>query len=281
MKPAHPAPGNWRGMRLALGDSVQNSNPFPNLSSVPFPYCLHDSLARAYVRARESSAGTAPTASDIFAAFAHAHEPEQPSGATAVDSDEATAVAGLVDIAELLSVMREPIAWVFTLAERRAEGDPVDLAAIDRVRDAALHRVDAIIADTAPADAPRIRATDVLTVASLLVGTLDPAIIARAAQIVGGGITDTLSALLPLVPTIASEFVSTPHACGGAHTRPPVGPPWYAEYLAHVATPFADGYSGPLGGSYPGPLGGAPGLRAHVLRAVVPPWPWLHAALAL
>lgn len=247
---------------------MQNSNPSPNLSSVPFPYCLHEALARAYVHARDASAGAAPSASDIFAAFAHAHDPEQPSGATAGDGDEPAAVAGQVDIAELVGVMREPIAWVFTLAERRAEGDPVDLAAIQRVRDAALYRVDAIIAGAAPVDAPRIRATDVLTVASLLVGTLDPAIVQRAAQIVGGGITDALSALLPLVPTIASEFTSTPHACSAPHARGPVVPPWYGDYLAHAAVPFA--------GAYPGPLGGA-----HVLRAVVPPWHWLHSLFAL
>jgi len=240
---------------------VQNSNPFPNLSSVPFPFCLNEALARAYLRARESGAGAAPSTSDIFAAFAHAHDPGQPSGSTAAAGDEPAAVGGLVDIAELASVMREPIAWVFTLAERRAEGDPVDLATIDRVRDAALHRVDGIIAGAAPADAPRIRATDLLTVASLLVGTLDPALVQRAAQIVVGGITDALSALVPLAPTIAGEFVSRPHR------RPPVVPPCYADYLAHAAAPFAD--------SYPGPLRGAP-----VLRAVVP-WPWLHALFAL
>jgi hypothetical protein len=259
--------------------SVQNSNPFPNLSSVPFPYCLNEALARAYVRAREASAGTAPSASDIFAAFAHAHDPEQRSGTSAVDGDEPAAVGGLVDIPELLGVMREPIAWVFTLAERRAEGDAVDLAAIDRVRDAALHRVDAIIAGAAPADAPRIRATDLLTVASLLVGTLDPAIVQRATQIVGGGITDALSALLPLAPTIASEFMSTPHACSPPHARGPVVPPWYGDYVAHAAVPFAGVYLGPLGGrlggGYPGPLGGAP-----VLRTVVP-WQFLHSLFAL
>lgn len=246
---------------------MQNSNPSPNLSSVPFPYCLNEALARAYVQAREAGAGTAPSASDIFAAFARAHDPEQPSGATAVDGDDPGAVAGHVDIAELLGVLREPIAWVFTLAERRAEGDPVDLAAIERVRDAALHRVDAIIAGAAPADAPRIRATDVLTVASLLVGTLDPAIVQRAAQIVGGGITEALSALLPFAPTIASEFASTPPACSAPHAHGPVVPPWYGDYLAHAGVPFAGPYAGALGG-------------VHVLRAVVPPWPWLHSLFA-
>jgi len=247
---------------------VQNSTPFPNLSSVPFPYCLNEALARAYVDAREASAGTAPSARDIFAAFARAHDPEQPSDATADDGDEPTAVAGQVDIAELLDVMREPIAWVFTVAERRAEGDPVDLAAIQRLRDAALYRVDAIIAGTAPGEAPRVRATDVLTVASLLVGTLDPAIAQRAAQIVGGGISEALSALLPLAPAIASGLTSSPPACSAPHARGPVVPPWHGDYFAHAAVP--------LGGTYPGPLGGAP-----VLRAVVPPWPWLHSLFAL
>lgn len=246
---------------------MQNSNPFPNLSSVPFPYCLNEALARAYVHARDASAGAAPSASDIFAAFARGPVQEEPSGDTALDGDDPGAVAGQVDIAELVGVMREPIAWAFTLAERRADDDLVDLAAVQRVREAALYRVDAIITGAEPSDAPRIRATDLFTVASLLVGTVDPAIVQRAAHSIRGAITEALSALLPLAPTIASEFANTPHAWSAPHARGPVVPPWHGDHFTHAAVPFA--------GAYPGRLGGA-----HVVRAVVPPWPWLHSLFA-
>lgn len=253
---------------------MQNSNPSPNPSSVPFPYCLSESLARAYLRARETTAGAAPTAADIFAVFARGPEPES-SGDSAPDDDDPDAVAGQVDIAELLGVMREPIAWVFTLAERRADGDPVDLAAIQRVRDAALHRVDAIIAGAAPADPPRIRPADVLTVAGLLVGALDPAIVQRAAQIAGAGITDALGALLPLAPLIASELVRTPGSAPSAGVAPhapgPVSPAWLYDYLPRAAVPFASAYAGPIG---------TPFTTPHLPRAVVPPWYWPHSLFA-
>ena len=248
---------------------MQNSNPFPNLSSVPFPYCVNEAVARAYARARDALAGTAPSARDILAALAQAHalDPEQASGDTEIDADNPAAVAGAVDIAELLGVLREPIAWVFSVAERRAEGDPVDLAAIQRVSDGAMYRVDAIITGADPSEAPRIRATDVITVASLLVGTLDPAIIQRATQIIGGGITAAVSAVLPLAPAIASELASTPRAWEAPNAGGPVVPPWYGGHTAHAAVPFT--------ASYPAPFG-----DPRVERAVVPLWPWLHSLFA-
>jgi hypothetical protein len=287
------ARGKRRGIASHQETSVQKSNPSPNLSSVPFPFCLSEALASAYARAREASPGAAPSASDIFGAYARGNIPEQPSGASDGPGDDAGAVDGKVDIAELLGVMRAPIAWVFTLAERRAEDDPVDLAAIQRVRDAALHRVDAVIAGAAAADAPRIRAADVLTVASLLVGTLDPAIFQHAAQLVGSGLTDALSALLPLAPAIASEFASPPCVSGAPNGHNPVAPPWYGDYLAHAAVPFVGVHGRPLGsphvaGPYGGPLGhphvagpyGGPLAGSPVLHVAVPPGHWLHSLFA-
>ena len=178
---------------------MQTSNPF----SVPFPYYLSEALARAYARAQEANPGAAPSPSDIFAAFARGHtppgSPAAPAAAGASDSADPSATCGRVDRAELLAVMREPIAWVFTLAERGAQGDQIDLAAIDRVRGAILHRVDAIISGAVASEPPRIRTADLLTLAGLLVGTLDPALVRHAVQALSGGFIEAIGALWPLV----------------------------------------------------------------------------------
>jgi hypothetical protein len=252
---------------------VQTSNPF----SVPFPYCLSEALARAYARAQEANPGAAPNPGDIFAAFAQGHtppgNPAAPADAGAVDSVDPGAV-GLLDRAELLAVMRAPIAWVFTLAERRAQGDQVDLAAIERVRDAILHRVDAIIVGAVASEPPRIRAADLLTVASLLVGTLDPAIVRHAVQTLGGGLIDALGSLgtlWPLVPSVADDAAGAPgpypETCasdaGATHAC--------CDHVAPHAAPFASPYGVPLGVPY-GALFGGP----HMPRPPVPPWYWPH-----
>jgi hypothetical protein len=161
-------------------------------------------------------------------------------------------------------VMREPIAWVFTLAERRAHGDPVDLAAIQRVRDAALHRVDTIIAGSAPVDPPRIRAADVLTVATLLVGTLEPSFVHRAAQMLGDGIIEALAAVLPFAPMM-KDGVSPPGPGAEPGMRDSAAPSWYCDYISRVAAPFAGPYAGALG---------VPLAVPHIRRSLVPPWYW-------
>ena len=254
---------------------MQSSNPFPNPLTVPFPYCLSEALARAYARAREQSAGASPSPSDIFAAYARSHEhaqhhPDEHAKDGAGDGSDPSGTASRLDIAELLGVLREPIAWVFTLAERRAQGDPVDLAAIQRVRDAALHRVDAIIAGSAHTEPPRIRAADLLTVASLLIGTLDPAIVQRATQTLGGGLVDALSALLPLAPAIAGDAASGLGACAGSRAPDPLAPFFPCDHVPHATVPFAALY-GALGMPVSGPL---------LLRRLAPPWYWPHVGIA-
>jgi hypothetical protein len=250
---------------------VQNSTPFPNPFSVPFPYCLSESLARAYAHARERRADGAPTASDVFAAFARATEQadaraDEHAEDGAGDDADPDDLTGQLDIAEIVGVMREPIAWVFTLAERRAQGDPVDLAAIQRVRDAALHRVDAIIAGSAPTDPPRIRAADVLTVATLLVGTLDPSLLHRAAQMLGGGIIDALAAVLPLAPMV-NDVMSAQGPGAEPHARDSAASSWYSDYVQRAAAPFAGPYAAALG---------VPLAVPHLPRPLVPPWYWPH-----
>ena len=244
---------------------MQNSTPFPNPLSVPFPYCLSEPLSRAYARAREASAEGAPTARDIFAAYARAtEEANARADVGAGDDADPADTAGQLDITELLGVMREPIAWVFTLAERRAQGDPVDLAAIGRVRDAALHRVDTIIAGSAPIDPPRIRAADVLTVATLLVGTLEPSFVRRAAQMLGDGIIEALAAVLPLAPMM-KDIASAPGPGAEPRARDSAASSWYCDYVPRAAVPFA--------GPYPGALG-VPLAVPHIPRSFVPPWYW-------
>lgn len=247
-----------------------------NLSSVPFPYCLSEALARAYARAQEANPGAAPSAGDIFATFARGHTPQgspaAPAEAVASDGADPGARSGLVDRAELLAVMREPIAWVFTLAERGTQGDQIDLAAIERVRGAILHRVDAIIAGAVASEPPRIRAADLLTVASLLVGTLDLAIVRHAVQALGGGVVEALGALWPLIPSMAGDAAGAPEADPGSCASEPSATHVHYDYIPRTGAPFASPYGWPYGVPFGGP---------HVPRPPVPHWYWAHLGFSV
>jgi len=249
---------------------VQTSNPF----SVPFPYCLSEALARAYARAHEANPGAAPSPSDIFAAFARGHtppgSPAAPADAGASASADPSATCGRVDRAELLAVMREPIAWVFTLADRGAQGDQIDLAAIDRVRGAILHRVDAIISGAVASEPPRIRTADLLTLAGLLVGTLDPALVRHAVQALSGGFIEAIGALWPLVPSTADDAEGASESCPGSCASEPGATHVHYDYVPRTAAPFASPYGWPLG--VHGVAFGGP----HMPRPPAPPWYWPH-----
>ena len=246
---------------------MQNSNPF----SVPFPYCLSEALARAYAHAHEANPGAAPSPGDIFAAFARGHTPPGSSAAPAAagvsDSADPSATCGRLDRAELLAVMREPIAWVFTLAERGTQGDQIDLAAIERVRDAILHRVDSIIAGAVASEAPRIRSADLLTVAGLLVETLDPAIVRHAIQALGGGVIEALGALWPFIPSMTGDTADTSASCASEPSATHV----HYDYVPRTPTAFTSHHGWPLGVPYGVPTGGL-----HPARPPVPPWYWPH-----
>lgn len=246
-----------------------------NPSSVPFPYCLSEVLARAYARAQEANPGAAPHPDDIFAAFARGHmppaSPAAPAEAEATDGVDPGATCGLLDRAELLGVMREPIAWVFTLAVRRAQGDPVDLAAIERVRDAILHRVDAIIAGAVASEPPRIRAADLLTVAGLLVGTLDPAIVRHALQALGGGVVEALGALWQFLPSTTGDAADPIEPYPGSCASEPSATHVHYDYVPRTAAPFTSHCGRPLGVPFGMQFGGL-----HVPRPSVPPWYWPH-----
>jgi hypothetical protein len=170
--------------------------------------------------------------------------------------------------------MREPIAWVFTLAERGAQGDQIDLAAIDRVRGAILHRVDAIIAGAVASEPPRIRAADLFTVASLLVDTLDPAIVRHAVQTLGGGVIEALGALWPLIPSIAGDAADAPGSCPESCASEPGATHVHYDYVPRIPASFASPYGWPLGVAYGLPFGGP-----HMPRPPVPPWYWPHVGI--
>ena len=186
---------------------MQNSNPFQNPHAVPFPFCLDEAMTRAYARAREVCGGAAPSTSDVLAA--HATIVAEGAGTQTDAAPEASATPDRLDVGELLGVLREPIEWIFTLAERRAHGDAIDVAAIHRVRDAVRARIASMInGDGAAANALRVRAPDLLTVASLLIGTLDPAVVQRAALSLGNlgsGFADAFMAMLRLDPSAVSH----------------------------------------------------------------------------
>ena len=168
---------------------------------------------------------------------------------------------------------------MFTLAERRANADLVDIAAIHRVRDAVLHRVNAVIVGTPRAEPPRIRSADLWTVAGLLIDTLDPSLVERVLRGVGSSIADVLVAGLPFDPSLVAHLGRAAASIPGPHVPPPVAPSWYGGI--HLSPPIAPSWygaesphfrglcSGACGGLCPGSL-----AAAHTLRPTVPPWWW-------
>lgn len=211
---------------------MQNSNPSQNPLS--YPSLLHDLLERAFFNARSASSGTASIPGGITGADATPDDEtagdDARIGVDADTTDDAGDAVGRLELAELLGVMREPIEWVFTLAERRAQGDLVDIAAIHRVRDVALHRINAIIVGARSAESSRIRATDLLTVASLLVGAVDPSLVQHATQGIRTRLADTLVALLQLEPSLVDRRGRAVWPNTGQGMPPPSTPPaWLGD----------------------------------------------------
>ena len=127
----------------------------------------------------------------------------------------------LLDSTQLLRVIHEPVEWILRLAHLLADGDPVDSAAIVRLR-AAFH---ARLAGRPTG----IRKTDLLVVFGLLVSALDPSVVVRAvSEKIGDGIAAVLGSESPLALHIAStvgpitslmELLATlpPTDAGGSH----------------------------------------------------------------
>ena len=256
---------------------MQNSNPSRN----PFSSSLlHDLLERTLFGARPAPAA-APTPGDIPGA--NAAPDDDPAGDAASDADADISdpgdVVGRLELAELLGVLRDPIKWVFTLAERHAQRDPVDIAAIHRVRDAVLHRVNAIIGGVAPDEQfARIRSADVMTIGSHLIGTLDPTLVQRVMHDIGTRVSDLLVAGLQVDPSLYLGRAAAPFPA--PDVPPMVPPPWHlGTSSVRPTAPCGCGVSMP---HLPIPYGGhyAPPFAApHALR-VGPPWCWHSFPLA-
>jgi hypothetical protein len=192
---------------------------------------------------------------------------------------------GRLEVAELLGVLRDPIEWVFTLAERRAQGDPVDIAAIHRVRDAVLHRVNDAIVGRPRVESPRIRSADLWTVGGLLIDALDPGVVERVLRGVGSSIADVLVAGLPFDPSLVAHLGRAAAPFTGPDVPPSAAQSWYlgaippravAQFGYGAALPHLTGL---CGGSC---LGLCPSslAAAHALRSTVPPWCWSQSPVA-
>ena len=151
---------------------MQKSNPTPTF--LPQSY-----IDRVHERAKQRLVAAAQQADSELAAAPADHD---------LDAD-ARAMERLLSGAELCRVLREPLAWLLSLAQGLAGHDPIDLAAVLRVRAATF----AWLAGR-PAG---LRATDVLTVFGLLVGALDPAVVFSA---VSDALGDGFAALLGAEP---------------------------------------------------------------------------------
>lgn len=253
---------------------MQNSNPSPNPLS--YPSLLQQLLERTLFGARPASAGPAPTPGDIHGAGADpaADDTGIDVDAAGDDTGDPGDMAGRLELGELLGVMRDPIEWVFTLAERRAHADPVDIAAIHRLRDAVLHRIDAIIVGAESAESPRIRSADLLTVGGFLFDALDPSLLQRAVQGARTGLADALNAMLQV--ELAGQMASAAAPFPGGEPNPPtVPPPWYGGAIpVRPMTPFGYGAPWPYA-SVPYGAPYVPSFAApQVTQPAVPPWPY-------
>jgi hypothetical protein len=251
---------------------VQNSNPSRN----SFSSSLLQALMERTLFSVRPAPGGASTPDDI--AGANPAPGDNPTNDDAGDTDayigDTDDAAGRLELAELLGVLRDPIAWVFTLAERHAHGDPIDIAAIHRVHKAVLHRVNSIIGDVPPDDeSARIRSADLVTVGSHLIGMLDPSLVQRVMQSVGTRIVDVFTAGLQVDPSLYPGRAAAPFP--GQGVPPMVPPSWHLGALpARPIAPCGCGASMP---HLSIPYGGhsiTPFAGPHALPPVVPPWCW-------
>jgi hypothetical protein len=162
------ARGPWRGIASRQENFVHKSSSFPESPSA-------SQIDQAYERARQRMIASAERAGPEPASAPAEHDAEP----------EPRTVEPPLSGPELCRVLREPLAWLLSLAYGLAVHDPLDLAAVHRVRAATLARL---------AGQPAgFRASDVLTVFALLFGALDPAVVFDA---VTGALGNSVGALL-------------------------------------------------------------------------------------
>jgi hypothetical protein len=142
-------------LALAQESYVQDSTPKPPQTHPTFSATLEQAFARAVARLADIDPLPTGSASLIDEAPAEIATVEQPASG-----------------AELFRILREPIEWLLSLAHRLAIDDPVDLAAVQRVRAAMLARL--------TGQTVALRARDALIVFGLLVSALDPLVVIRA-----------------------------------------------------------------------------------------------------
>ena len=224
---------------------MQNSSPSHNSSPLPPSLSLDEVLARAYQRAvrrmREGDHGMG----SLFAALTgEPHDRNaRPRGATApnvaaephdgdapADRRDRPAGGAGVMLDALLPVFRKPIEWAIARAEQHAQGVPVDLAALDRVRLAYQSRLASIGSSGVLGQArPNLRPTDVLTVAGLLIGSIDSGFAQRVSVGMRDGLLDAIAELTAL------GLADTPGAGVAFYPSAPFG---YGDWIPRAVTPF-------------------------------------------
>jgi hypothetical protein len=106
-------------------------------------------------------------------------------------SDEENTEPLLVNGAQLLGAVREPVEWLLNLARRLAGDDPVDSAAVARVHAAFCARL--------RGQPAHLRPSDLFIVLGMLLSALDPRVAARAvADTVGDGVAAVLGTESPV-----------------------------------------------------------------------------------
>src|SRR4051812_45474905 len=195
---------------------MQNSAPSHPPSPTPPSMSIVEVLARAYERVRARILAGEPISDDLFSAFtartdehpdektrlhdtAAPHAPAEPHEDRARADRSDSAGPARVTLDELLPVFRHPIEWALTRAERHAQGDPVDLAALGRVRAVYHSRLASISSGGALGEAlPKPRPTDLISVAGLVISSIDPTFAQRIATAARESVLDALAELTSL-----------------------------------------------------------------------------------
>lgn len=212
---------------------MQHSNPSLHPATPAVPLSLEEALARAYERAVKRLRSGDLGLGHLFAAFTgrcdehpgettHPDDPTRPDAVSQPGDPDASAdhddpdAGTLVTLDELLPVFREPVEWALARAEQHADGDPVSLAALVRVRYAYQSRLTWIVSGGTLGEArPRFRPADVLTVIGLVAGSIDPSFADRASSGIRDGVLEALARVIPI------GMASDPSVAGALYPAPP------------------------------------------------------------
>jgi hypothetical protein len=181
-----------------------------------------DGLLAVFAPDRDEHADPVPDVDTRFgspSAAAPASASESPQTAAEGDGEHRP-------VDQALWVFREPIEWVLAHAEQRAWPEPIDRAAVHRVRDAVRIRMASSISGVlTSAAAPRIRATDLLIIARLLARGIDPGIVRDMVRDVVERFTSALGMLFVLDPSLAcalAQIAASFAPCAPIACTPPI-----------------------------------------------------------